>query len=133
MSRLLGWVKGEGTVKNQRWGLGAYPNDMIPYGTGGMGFTNSMLPFSVGGLGAGGSPTADELAAAGLTNTTFASAMTELNGPGYGPSMSTSYGDYGIYSNVLPTGGQTLGQWMQANSMLLLIGGVVGLLMFRRG
>ena len=145
MPRPYGWIRGEGTAKNQRWGLGGvdgYPDaDTIARS----GLTNSDyagrmdwngVPSVWQGLRGMGVITAQDMADAGLSNSDFAASMNLLNAPSYGPNMSTNFGSYSIYDNSLPMPGQlgvqNLMQWIQANAGLLLVGGVVGLYMFKR-
>src|ERR1700693_1003968 len=107
MPRPYNWIKGEGTTKLQRWGLGSIMD--TPF-----------LP----GLG---EITQAELDAGGITP----AAVAELN-QASGPDMNNSFSSYGIYQNPPQVLSRSIGQWVTANAGLLLAGGIVGLLLFRR-
>ena len=102
MPRIYNYIRGEGTVKNQRWGLGDVSTVQIGTDT--------------------------------LTQNDWQAVLNSLNGPqSGGPNMSTNYSDYSIY-NTIPQNVLTpsIGQWIQSNAVLLLLGGVAGLMFFKR-
>ena len=74
-----------------------------------------------------GEITQAELDAGGVTS----AAVAALN-QASGPDMSTSFSSYGIYQNPPQVLSPSIGQWVTANAGLLLAGGIVGLLLFRR-
>lgn len=108
MPRPLNWIRGEGTVKNQRWGLGdinAYAADFGQMNYDSATHTNiPMYDPSGGGM-------AEYAAWANPTGVTW---------PDWA-SPSTSY---------TASGGNTIGSWIQNN--LLLIGVGLGAVMLLR-
>jgi hypothetical protein len=107
MPRPLNWIRGEGTVKNQRWGLAGL-GDLITDVSYQTDVTHSTIPMydpSGGGM-------ADYASWANPTGVTW---------PDWA-SPSTSY---------TPSGGSTLGSWLQ-NNILLVGAGLAAFLLLRK-
>lgn len=131
MPRPYGWIRGEGTVKNQRWGLGSLMDTpVIPkLGFSGLGdITIGDGTFRV----SGGTCPADP----GCTG------YVAPNSPEYIASLqdeltrlydeSLTYYQHTGSGNEESVAPVTAGQWIKENSTLLIVGGIVGLMLFKR-
>ena len=76
-----------------------------------------------------GTVSQEDLDATGISSGEWSQAIEQLNMSTWGPNMAGEltlpFVKAGLKSN-------TVGQWLQDNATWLLIGGVVGLLLFRR-
>ncbi len=114
MPRPLNWIRGEGTVKNQRWGLGSLMDTpFIPK----LGFSG--LGNCPGDPGCPGYvvPNSPEY---------IASLQNEL-----GVMYNDSVGAVDTYFNQQVDANNSA-VWLQKNTPLLIIGGIIGLMLIRR-
>lgn len=135
MPRILNWIRGEGTVKNQRWGLG----EMTPH----VGFGCVCND----GMGSVLFPTTPDPV---VVSTSVANCPGDPSCPGYVAPGSTDYiqslqdelanlYDIGTNQTMAPTvnvpvPATTIGQWVNANPLIVAIGGgLLVAMLFSRG
>ena len=108
MPRPYNWIKGEGTVKAQRWGLGEININDPSFGTMDYGATHSTIPmYSASGGG-----------------------MSEY--ASWANPNDVTWSDWGSPSTSYSGGGSTVGSWIQNNILLIGVGLGAVLLLRRR-
>ncbi len=118
MPRPLNWVRGEGTVKNQRWGLGSFMDTPVIPGHGGMG---------------------DVQLGNGQINNPSGTYQADIDweklaqiGAGWDQWFATHTGLIDSTGNATDFGKSTVGSMLKENWPLLAVGGLALLLISRR-